>query len=602
MKQRECLIAALIFFVISFASPGCSWAAPTVFARMTNPNGVAVDQAGNVYVQSLSALGDGGLFKFDSNGVLKARNSQLFGDFRLEPDPLNGVIWAQEIQGKLYVVDPNTLQASLFMDMRTWATNNNPQSVLDMLTGKSETLWMFSPHFGDIAMHQVGTEQFDLFITGLTSDSGGMPFVLRLRIDLKNKTLQTKNIVASIPLPNPIVPPPLDIHPFGIAVNGSGTVLTALLDNISGGTTPPFLATFGSDFPETGASTPMFVPGYRNRPAFTMGMTASPSNGGFYVATVANGFGCGAGPAILYFTPSLDKATCIADLSSLGLGNVQPDDIALDTNNRFIYVTMTQLVLRLDLPTPPPSAANQLLTVITVGNGTVTSSPPGINCGSDCNENYANGKVVTLTATPSSGSAFTGWGGACSGTGACQVTMNAATSVTTNFAVTQTSNVDCIFSWAEKNYPSLFAPSMSPTQFWTVYTYRYYSATNAYLAVNSINNHVYYMGPDGSLQDEGPLSYWSPQAGCQVPPPPSTECLFNWAEKNFPALFAPSDSAWGVSSINWTYRYYKVTNAYLEVNSIDVNLTNNHVFYTGADGQPQDEGPLSYWLPKSGCQ
>ena len=97
--------------------------------------------------------------------------------------------------------------------------------------------------------------------------------------------------------------------------------------------------------------------------------------------------------------------------------------------------------------------------------------------------------------------------------------MNAATSVTTNFAVTQTSNVDCLFSWAEKNYPSLFAPSMSPTQFWTVYTYRYYSATNAYLAVNSINNHVYYMGPDGSLQDEGPLSYWSPQAGCQVPPP-----------------------------------------------------------------------------------
>jgi hypothetical protein len=78
--------------------------------------------------------------------------------------------------------------------------------------------------------------------------------------------------------------------------------------------------------------------------------------------------------------------------------------------------------------------------------------------------------------------------------------------------------------------------------------------------------------------------------------------LFNWAEKNYPALFAPSGAAWAVSSINWTYRYYKDTNAYLEVKSTDVNLTNNNVFYRGADGQLQDEGPISSWLPQSGCQ
>jgi len=69
------------------------------------------------------------------------------------------------------------------------------------------------------------------------------------------------------------------------------------------------------------------------------------------------------------------------------------------------------------------------------GSGTVTSSPAGINCGSDCSESYDQdqGTSVTLTATPATGSTFGGWSGACSGTGACTVTMNAAKSVTATF-------------------------------------------------------------------------------------------------------------------------------------------------------------------------
>ena len=68
------------------------------------------------------------------------------------------------------------------------------------------------------------------------------------------------------------------------------------------------------------------------------------------------------------------------------------------------------------------------------GSGTVTSSPAGINCGADCSENYIDGTSVTLTASVSGGSTFTGWSGAgCSGTGICVVTMNSAQSVTANF-------------------------------------------------------------------------------------------------------------------------------------------------------------------------
>lgn len=67
------------------------------------------------------------------------------------------------------------------------------------------------------------------------------------------------------------------------------------------------------------------------------------------------------------------------------------------------------------------------------GNGTVSSSPSGISCGSDCTQDFADGTAVTLTATPASGSEFAGWSGACSGTGTCTVTMSAVRDVTATF-------------------------------------------------------------------------------------------------------------------------------------------------------------------------
>jgi hypothetical protein len=68
------------------------------------------------------------------------------------------------------------------------------------------------------------------------------------------------------------------------------------------------------------------------------------------------------------------------------------------------------------------------------GSGTVTSAPTGIDCGATCTGSFAYNTAVTLTASPATGSAFTGWsGGGCSGTGTCQVTMSAAQSVTASF-------------------------------------------------------------------------------------------------------------------------------------------------------------------------
>jgi Divergent InlB B-repeat domain len=70
------------------------------------------------------------------------------------------------------------------------------------------------------------------------------------------------------------------------------------------------------------------------------------------------------------------------------------------------------------------------------GAGTVTSSPAGINCGSECSEEYEEGTEVTLSASAAEGSTFTGWSGSgCSGTGTCKVTMSAAKSVTATFTL-----------------------------------------------------------------------------------------------------------------------------------------------------------------------
>ena len=74
------------------------------------------------------------------------------------------------------------------------------------------------------------------------------------------------------------------------------------------------------------------------------------------------------------------------------------------------------------------------LSVSVAGGGSVTSSPSGIDCGATCSALFTKGTSVTLTAKPNSVLySFTGWGGACSGTGDC--TVSAGASVSASFAL-----------------------------------------------------------------------------------------------------------------------------------------------------------------------
>jgi uncharacterized repeat protein (TIGR02543 family) len=82
-----------------------------------------------------------------------------------------------------------------------------------------------------------------------------------------------------------------------------------------------------------------------------------------------------------------------------------------------------------------PAPIYYLLTVGKSGSGTVTTTDSLINCGSTCSRSYQEGTFVTLTASPSSGSYFVGWSGACSGTTpSCGISMTQNRNVTATFA------------------------------------------------------------------------------------------------------------------------------------------------------------------------
>lgn len=87
---------------------------------------------------------------------------------------------------------------------------------------------------------------------------------------------------------------------------------------------------------------------------------------------------------------------------------------------------------------PHPAEYTMGVTFPGTGSGTVTSSPTGINCNTDCSYDFTAGSPVTLSATAGEFSVFTGWSNGCTGTGNCSTVANADRTVTATFSMDTT--------------------------------------------------------------------------------------------------------------------------------------------------------------------
>lgn len=74
------------------------------------------------------------------------------------------------------------------------------------------------------------------------------------------------------------------------------------------------------------------------------------------------------------------------------------------------------------------------LAIVIAGHGSVGSDVPGVRCAASCDTSWDAGSVVALDAVPGTGQRFVRWTGACTGSDRCEVTLDAARTITALFA------------------------------------------------------------------------------------------------------------------------------------------------------------------------
>ncbi|WP_333874037.1 hypothetical protein [Methylobacter sp.] len=98
--------------------------------------------------------------------------------------------------------------------------------------------------------------------------------------------------------------------------------------------------------------------------------------------------------------------------------------------------------------------------------------------------------------------------------GGTNTSATSGTPIDVKVSAMPVSPADCLFNANEQAYPSLLPATGTPSESATTYYYRSYPQTNSYIGISSADNHLYYMGPDAKMQDQGNAATLMTQAGC----------------------------------------------------------------------------------------
>ena len=205
-----------------------------------------------------------------------------------------------------------------------------------------------------------------------------------------------------------------------ISITVTPTATGSITNNMSVSGTQPDLALANNSASQTDTVLPVFT------------LTVSKQGTGSGTVSAQGGISCGSTCAAQYISGKRVILIQSADANSTfqGWGGAC-------SGNSACAVTMNS-----DMTVTGTFALNPLLTVKFAGGGagTVAATDGSLSCSNaqaNCSAAYAPGTPVSLQATPSGGSTFTGWSGACSGVDPmqCSVTLNANATITATFTL-----------------------------------------------------------------------------------------------------------------------------------------------------------------------
>ena len=159
-------------------------------------------------------------------------------------------------------------------------------------------------------------------------------------------------------------------------------------------------------------------------PPFLALTVAKTGSGTGTVTSTPEGIDCGATCSFEF-----EKATTVElhQEASPGSEFVEWGGACSGSGNCKVKINLAKEVTARFEPVTTPS---HTLTIQITGTGSGT-----VICdGGACAASYPEGTKVTLAALPATGSSFSGWSGACTGTGSCEVTIDSDTTVGAAFA------------------------------------------------------------------------------------------------------------------------------------------------------------------------